>query len=108
MLATAPQTAAKPDQCRRCSGKGEFKMYVHVKAGVCFRCWGCGLDLPTIEARLKGALDRVITEYRKARRAQASESVLDEIVTRGVKARHAYNLQLADSAALARAHQTTV
>lgn len=31
--------------CPRCSGKGEIAGFRHVKAGICFNCWGCGEDL---------------------------------------------------------------
>ncbi len=30
--------------CTRCQGKGEIKGFAHVLAGVCFRCWGAGLE----------------------------------------------------------------
>lgn len=105
-LAPHATHAQDEDRCRRCQGKGEIKAYQHVKAGVCFRCWGCGLDLPTIEKRLEMALEEVRREYRKARRAGAAESVLAQIVVRGKRAARAYNAQCADSAVLKRAHQT--
>lgn len=51
--------------CRRCSGNGEIRMYAHRLAGVCFRCWGSGIELtPAERARRKRA--RALPEARKA------------------------------------------
>lgn len=33
------------ENCTRCNGKGIIETYRHVRAGICFRCWGCGKDI---------------------------------------------------------------
>jgi hypothetical protein len=48
--------------CCRCSGKGWIKMYSHVQGGICFRCWGAGVELTKEEqadAKKLAALSRV-------------------------------------------------
>ena len=33
-----------PPRCSRCGGGGYIPPYNHVAGGICFRCWGSGLD----------------------------------------------------------------
>jgi len=55
--------------CSRCTGKGEIPAFKHVKAGVCFRCWGTGHDLPAERRILEGRLNLAREDYRHLFRA---------------------------------------
>lgn len=57
--------------CSRCGGKGELPCFRHVMGGVCFRCWGQGVDPRTI-SELRAWLERARKEY-KARKARLAE-----------------------------------
>lgn len=40
------------DVCHRCHGKGELECYYHVIGGVCFNCWGQGVELTDQEKQI--------------------------------------------------------
>lgn len=40
---------AKIDKCPRCEGYGYIPHYSHVQGGICFLCWGEGIDIQIIE-----------------------------------------------------------
>jgi hypothetical protein len=75
------------DKCGRCGGKGAIVAFSHIVNGVCFACWGCGLDLRS-ERR---AIEAVLTGLRQdwlavARREGKKSDKLPPIVERGTKA----------------------
>lgn len=43
LIAESKKLPAK--ECIRCHGKGILPHYSHVAFGVCFRCWGAGIEL---------------------------------------------------------------
>lgn len=92
--------------CPRCSGKGEIVMFRHVKAGVCFACWGCGLDLRSERRAIVAVLEGLRTEYRQERRASGPQSPkLADIVTRGQAAAEKLRRHDADVAQMAAKHR---
>ena len=65
---------AKPIEdttCGRCGGKGELPCFRHVLGGICFRCWGCGVDPKTAD-QLRAWLTRARAEF-KTRSAKLAE-----------------------------------
>lgn len=36
-------------KCSRCNGSGYLPQYEHVENGICFRCWGEGVALESLE-----------------------------------------------------------
>lgn len=40
-------------KCERCGGPGEIPEYRHVQNGVCFRCWGSGIDTAKLFKKAK-------------------------------------------------------
>ncbi len=43
------QLVDKAGKCPRCKGSGYIPIYRHVQGGICFRCWGEGIDLWAID-----------------------------------------------------------
>jgi hypothetical protein len=41
----AEKQAKGGEACCRCGGDGHIPHYSHVEGGLCFRCWGCGVEL---------------------------------------------------------------
>lgn len=39
--------------CRKCGGPGEIPEYRHYQNGICFRCWGSGIDMKRLFASKK-------------------------------------------------------
>jgi len=64
MATSAPQN----ETCSRCSGSGNLPQFRHVVGGICFRCWGCGVD-PRTATQLRAWLERARVEF-KARTAK--------------------------------------
>lgn len=60
------QTVPEDTTCTRCQGDGIIKGFQHVLGGVCFRCWGTGID-PITVVRLQDWLARARREYRSRR-----------------------------------------
>lgn len=54
--------------CGRCSGKGIIEAFRHVVGGICFRCWGCGVD-PRTAKQLQAWLVRAREEFKARRTA---------------------------------------
>lgn len=55
-MADEPKPKAPDAPCGRCHGTGWIKRYAHVLAGVCFRCWGAGVEMTEAE-RAQAAQD---------------------------------------------------
>lgn len=61
LFATIPTVPVKPgDTCPRCSGTGRTP-HTHVLAGICFRCWGAGVELTEKERIAEAKLYRALT-----------------------------------------------
>ena len=56
------------ETCGRCDGTGNLPCFKHVLGGICFRCWGCGVD-PRTAVQLRAWLERARSEF-KARTAK--------------------------------------
>lgn len=51
------------ETCSRCSGTGNLPQFRHVVGGICFRCWGCGVD-PRTATQLRAWLERARVEFK--------------------------------------------
>lgn len=69
--------------CGRCNGKGHLKCYSHVKAGVCFQCWGTGDDLRKQWSQLIDSLQALRKQWVQTKRAGAPVETLEAIAQRG-------------------------
>ena len=100
-----PRKGKTRDVCPRCAGKGELEGFRHVKAGVCFNCWGSGVDFPGMTRKVDRAVaeerGRWVRMSRRLKRATpgsvealSCEQALHDIETRGkALVRHAQNLK---------------
>lgn len=62
--------------CGRCHGHGIIERFSHVVGGICFRCWGCGVD-PQTAKQLEAWLVRARQEF-STRRASLRAAKNDE------------------------------
>ena len=61
--------------CNRCSGKGIIDRFRHIVGGICFRCWGSGVD-PQTAQQLRTWLERARVEWRSKKAAlKATDSL---------------------------------
>ena len=69
----SPQEAPKDSVCTRCRGEGILEHYSHVVGGICFRCWGSGVD-PKTAKQLEVWLAKAREEYRVRKAALKGET----------------------------------
>jgi len=93
-------------KCGRCQGKGIIKAFLHVRGGICFRCWGCGVDSTNEINGLNAWLTKARAEFRRRQAALKAakdpavraklQAELAQIEKLGKKNRKKYDRLVAD------------